>query len=265
MSILLMRRFWIALLLPLFIYWFSRGNAIGVWWLWLPVTAPLLIWTFFAYRKNRKEDADSVDWVRQQWKEQITTEKFEFCGRAYTFQETFSGTVISYDPNNDTLWVKKDDGAETQISAHGLAFRESHRIKKYTFHCYSDHNAYTSFEDAVIVNKTTKERQINLPRRCFVVSGPSAITLFLGPRFQFTAASYSSAMPVPPFFAATFIILNIIANASLCIFLFNFDNVELWHTYLLSTLVCHALIRLLNIRVDKFDIEFRHLVKSLTR
>nr|WED68485.1 hypothetical protein PJ912_22565 [Pectobacterium colocasium] len=137
--------------------------------------------------------------MRQQWKEQITTEKFEFCGRAYTFQETFSGTVISYDPNNDTLWVKKDDGAETQISAHGLAFRESHRIKKYAFHCYSDHNAYTLFEDAVIVNKTTKERQINLPRRCFIVSGPSAITLLLGPRFQFTAASYSSAMPVPPF------------------------------------------------------------------
>ncbi|MGR6771629.1 hypothetical protein ACU36R_08370 [Pectobacterium brasiliense] len=265
MSILLMRRFWIALLLPLFIDWFSRGNAIGVWWLWLPVSAPLLIWTFFAYKKNRKEDADSIDWVRQQWKEQITTEKFDLFGKAYTFQETFSGTVISYDPNNDTIWVKKDDGAETQISAHGLAFRESHRIKKYAFHCYSDHNAYTSFKDAVIVNKTTKERHINLPRKSFIVFGLTTFAILLGPKCKFSAASYSSALPIPSLFSMIFIILNIISVISICIFLFDFRNDYLLHIYLLSTLACHTQIWLVNVRDDKFNIEFRHLVKSLTR
>ncbi|WP_174866688.1 hypothetical protein [Pectobacterium polaris] len=262
MSLLLMRRFWIGVLLPVIIEWVSMTGAIRLWWLWLPVSAPLLIWALFAYRKNRKEEADDNDWRQQQWDAKITTEKFEFCGQAYTFEETFSGTVISYNPNNDTIWVKTDDGAETQISAHGLPFRSSHRIKKYAFHCYHEHNAYTSFHDALIVNTTTKERKINLPRRCFVVFGPSTITLLLGPGFQFTAASYSSAMSIPSFFPATFIILNIIATVSILIFVFDFDNIELWHTYLLATLGCHILIRWLNARIDKFEIAFSHLVSS---
>ncbi|POE36043.1 hypothetical protein BV920_22580, partial [Pectobacterium odoriferum] len=82
MSLLFMRRFWIGVLLPVFIDWLFMAGAIRLWWLWLPISAPLLIWAFFAYNKNRKEDADSRIWIRQQWEEKITTEKFEFCGRA---------------------------------------------------------------------------------------------------------------------------------------------------------------------------------------
>ncbi|GKW36702.1 MULTISPECIES: hypothetical protein [Pectobacterium] len=267
MSLLFMRRFWIGVLLPVFIDWLFMAGAIQLWWLWLPISAPLLIWAFFAYRKNRKEEADYNDWVHQQWEEKITTEKFEFCGRAYTFQETLSGTVISYNPNNDTIWVKTDAGDETQISAHGLPFRESHRIKKYEFNGYHDHHSYASFHDALIVNETTKERHVNMPEKCFIVFGLTTLTLllFIRPIVRFTASVYSSAMPVPSFFPVTFIVTNIISAVSFIIFLFDFKNDDLWDIYLLSTLVCHVLIRWLNIRSSKFNIKFNRLVISFTR
>ncbi|EEA3737624.1 DUF4755 domain-containing protein [Salmonella enterica] len=60
MSILTMRRFWVAVSLPLFVAWFfSSGALILLWWLWLPISAPLLIWAFFTYRCNRKEEEEA--------------------------------------------------------------------------------------------------------------------------------------------------------------------------------------------------------------
>ncbi|TAJ01326.1 hypothetical protein EG334_23030, partial [Pectobacterium versatile] len=76
---------------------------------------------------------------------------------------------------------------------------------------------------------------------------------------------YSSAMPVPSFFPVTFIVTNIISAVSFIIFLFDFKNDDLWDIYLLSTLVCHVLIRWLNIRSSKFNIKFNRLVISFTR
>ncbi|RLM18074.1 hypothetical protein BIY29_18695 [Brenneria alni] len=75
MSIFAMIRFWVALLLPLLIDWFFWVGAIRLWWLWLPISVPLLIWAFFSYRREKKEEAAMANMLNSQKMETVPLKK----------------------------------------------------------------------------------------------------------------------------------------------------------------------------------------------
>ncbi|MEE3652637.1 MULTISPECIES: hypothetical protein [unclassified Brenneria] len=164
MSILTMRRFWIAVSLPLFVAWFfSSGALILLWWLWLPISAPLLIWAFLTYRRDKKEEAEAelarANYLNRQKKE-ITTPKFEFMGITYTFEKTFSGTVIDV-CDDQHIWAKSDDGVEKRFKIYDVHFRKGHYIRRYAFVQYFKDGAYRSINNALIINDSINNREIS--------------------------------------------------------------------------------------------------------
>ncbi|HGY8280740.1 TPA: hypothetical protein ACNTF7_004748, partial [Escherichia coli] len=82
--------------------------------------------------------------------QEIITNEFEVFGETFKFAEMFSATVISSNPTNAQILVKTDDGDEKQISAYGLAFRNSHRIRLYELRKYSNDNFCVVYADALI-------------------------------------------------------------------------------------------------------------------
>ncbi|EIY3391635.1 hypothetical protein MMN13_004934, partial [Escherichia coli] len=141
--------------------------------------------------------------------QEIITNEFEVFGETFKFAEMFSATVISSNPTNAQILVKTDDGDEKQISAYGLAFRNSHRIRLYELRKYSNDNFCVVYADALIVNLNTGEYKLNLNRKTVII--PAFLTMLF---HNASTASYYRAMPVSKLFSIIFILLCAVALIS---------------------------------------------------
>ncbi|WP_289997819.1 hypothetical protein [Photorhabdus laumondii] len=202
---------------------------------------------------------------RQQ--QEITTNKFELFGETYTFVEIFSGIVIGSDPSNDQLWVKTDKGDEKQISAFGIAFRNTHRIRRYELRQYNKDGSYGAYEDALIVNENTGEHVVNLKRKLIII--PAFLTMLL---HNSSTASLYKAMPVPKLFYVIFTLFCCVALISFLTLPWGFkdgymwsDHKYMWFTYLFSRIGSFVCIKLMKRRSERFDNELRNLVESVKR
>ncbi|EPM8702651.1 hypothetical protein ACTR8G_000171 [Escherichia coli] len=160
MSIFTMRRFWLAVSLPALIALFTGKSGLiltGV--AWMPVSALLLIWAFLTYRRDNKEKSELAknSYLSAQKKE-ITTPKFEFQSKTYTFKETFSGTVI--DVCDGHIWVKNADGVEKRFKIRDVPFRKGHHIRRYALVQYIKDGTYRTINNALIINDSTNNREI---------------------------------------------------------------------------------------------------------
>lgn len=145
--------------------------------------------------KHCNEEVSIDPLSRRETKAEMTTPKFELFGETYMFVETFSATVISPLPITDQVWVKTDTGDETQIPAFGIAFRKSHKMCKYELRQYRVDGSFSVFKDALIVNATTGEYEVNLDRKTVII--PAFLTVLFP---NTSMASYFRAIPVPNFF-----------------------------------------------------------------
>ncbi|MEI2684766.1 hypothetical protein [Erwinia aphidicola] len=200
-------------------------------------------------------------------KAEITAPKFDLFGETYTFVETFSGTVIDSDPGNGQIWVKNDAWDEKQISDHGIPFRSSHTIYKYELRQYSEDGSYNVYKDALIVNKSTGEHEVNLNRKKVVI--PAFLTMLF---HTASTASYYRAMPVPKFLTVIFILLCAAALISFLTLPWGFkdgymwsDHKYMWFTYLFSRVGSLICINLMKRRSQKFENELRNLIESVKR
>lgn len=129
--------------------------------------------------KHRNEEVNVG--LSDRRKTEITAPKFDLFGETYTFVETFSGTVINSNPNNNQIWVKTDAGDEKQIPDYGIPFRSSHTIHKYELRQYGKNSSCYVHNNALIINKNTSEHEVNLKRKTIII--PAFLTmLFESPR-----------------------------------------------------------------------------------
>ncbi|EBR5511664.1 hypothetical protein B8133_25195 [Salmonella enterica] len=200
-------------------------------------------------------------------KAEITAPKFDLFGETYTFVETFSGTVIDSDPGNGQIWVKNDAWDEKQISDHGIPFRSSHTIYKYELRQYSEDGSYNVYKDALIVNSSTGEHEVNLNRKKVVI--PAFLTMLF---HTASTASYYRAMPVPKMLTVIFILLCAAALISFLTLPWGFkdgyvwsDHKYIWFTYLFSRIGSFICIKLMKRRSQRFENELRNLIYSVKR
>ncbi|EFE7610013.1 hypothetical protein F9S55_04250 [Escherichia coli] len=212
--------------------------------------------------KSRKKEAEAglSDDPRQT---EITTPNFVLFGETFTFIETFSATVIDYDPGNGHIWVKTNTGDEKQISDYGIPFRSSHTIHKYELRQYSEDGSYNAYKDALIVNKKTGEHEVNLKRKTIII--PAFLTMLF---HTASTASYYRAMPVPKMLTVIFILLCSAALFSFLTLPWGFkdgyvwsDHKYIWFTYFLSRLGSFVCIKFIKRRRERFDNEIRSLVE----
>ncbi|EIQ0421116.1 hypothetical protein LUL31_003744 [Escherichia coli] len=200
-------------------------------------------------------------------KAEITAPKFDLFGETYTFVKTFSGTVINSNPSNNQIWVKTDAGDEKQISAYGIAFRNSHRIRLYELRKYSNDNLCVVYADALIVNLNTGEYKLNLNKKTVII--PAFLTMLF---HNASTASYYRAMPVSKLFSIIFILLCAAALISFLTLPWGFkvgymwsDHKYMWFTYLFSRVGSFICINLMKRRSQKFENELRNLIESVKR
>lgn len=135
-------------------------------------------------------------------KAEITAPKFDLFGETFEFAEIFSATVISSNPTNAQILVKTNDGDEKQISAYGIAVRNSHRIRLYELRKYSNDNSCVVYADALIINSNTGEYKVNLNRKTVII--PAFLTMLF---HNASTASFFRVMPVPKWFYILFTLL----------------------------------------------------------
>ncbi|HCT4278311.1 TPA: hypothetical protein R8G77_004521 [Citrobacter freundii] len=215
--------------------------------------------------KRRNEEANVG--LSDRRKAEITAPKFDLFGETYTFAKTFSGTVINSNPSNNQIWVKTDAGDEKQISAYGIAFRNSHRIRLYELRKYSNDNLCVVYADALIVNLNTGEYKLNLNKKTVII--PAFLTMLF---HNASTASYYRAMPVSKLFSIIFILLCAAALISFLTLPWGFkdgymwsDHKYMWFTYLFSRVGSFICINLMKRRSQKFENELRNLIESVKR
>jgi hypothetical protein len=215
--------------------------------------------------KRRNEEVNVG--LSERRKAEITAPKFDLFGETYTFVETFSGTVIDFNPSNNQIWVKTDDGDEKQISAYGIAFRNSHRIRLYELRKYSNDNLCVVYADALIVNLNTGEYKVNLNKKTVII--PAFLTMLF---HNASTASYYRAMPVSKLFSIIFILLCAAALTSFLTLPWGFkdgymwsDHKYIWFTYLFSRIGSFICIKLMKRRSQRFENELRNLIESVKR
>lgn len=215
--------------------------------------------------KRRNEEVNVG--LSERRKAEITAPKFDLFGETYTFVETFSGTVIDSNPSNNQIWVKTDDGDEKQISAYGIAFRNSHRIRLYELRKYSNDNLCVVYADALIVNLNTGEYKVNLNKKTVII--PAFLTMLF---HNASTASYYRAMPVSKLFSIIFIFLCAAALTSFLTLPWGFkdgymwsDHKYIWFTYLFSRIGSFICIKLIKRRSQRFENELRNLIESVKR
>ncbi|EFI6735461.1 hypothetical protein BCC21_002812 [Escherichia coli] len=215
--------------------------------------------------KRRNEEVNVG--LSERRKAEITAPKFDLFGETYTFVETFSGTVIDSNPSNNQIWVKTDDGDEKQISAYGIAFRNSHRIRLYELRKYSNDNLCVVYADALIVNLNTGEYKVNLNKKTVII--PAFLTMLF---HNASTASYYRAMPVSKLFSIIFILLCAAALTSFLTLPWGFkdgymwsDHKYIWFTYLFSRIGSFICIKLIKRRSQRFENELRNLIESVKR
>ncbi|EIA6551255.1 hypothetical protein K7R06_004343 [Salmonella enterica] len=215
--------------------------------------------------KRRNEEANVG--LSDRRKAEITAPKFDLFGETYTFVKTFSGTVINSNPSNNQIWVKTDAGDEKQISAYGIAFRNSHRIRLYELRKYSNDNLCVVYADALIANLNTGEYKLNLNKKTVII--PAFLTMLF---HNASTASYYRAMPVSKLFSIIFILLCAAALISFLTLPWGFkdgymwsDHKYMWFTYLFSRVGSFICINLMKRRSQKFENELRNLIESVKR
>ncbi|ELU7598642.1 hypothetical protein SC847_002750 [Salmonella enterica] len=215
--------------------------------------------------KRRNEEVNVG--LSERRKAEITAPKFDLFGETYTFVETFSGTVIDSNPSNNQIWVKTDDGDEKQISAYGIAFRNSHRIRLYELRKYSNDNLCVVYADALIVNLNSGEYKVNLNKKTVII--PAFLTMLF---HNASTASYYRAMPVSKLFSIIFILLCAAALTSFLTLPWGFkdgymwsDHKYIWFTYLFSRIGSFICIKLIKRRSQRFENELRNLIESVKR
>lgn len=215
--------------------------------------------------KRRNEEVNAG--LSDRRKAEITAPKFDLFGETYTFVETFSGTVIDSDPGNGQIWVKNDAWDEKQISDHGIPFRSSHTIYKYELRQYSEDGSYNVYKDALIVNSSTGEHEVNLNRKKVVI--PAFLTMLF---HTASTASYYRAMPVPKMLTVIFILLCAAALISFLTLPWGFkdgyvwsDHKYIWFTYLFSRIGSFICIKFMKRRSQRFENELRNLIYSVKR
>ncbi|MTW41444.1 hypothetical protein GNE01_15990 [Klebsiella sp. JL973] len=198
-------------------------------------------------------------------KAEITAPRFDLFGETYTFVKTFSATVINSDPSDGQIWVKTDDGDEKQISAYGIAFRNSHRIRLYELRKYSNDNLCVVYADALIVNLNTGEYKLNLNKKTVII--PAFLTMLF---HNASTASYYRAMPVSKLFSIIFILLCAAALISFLTLPWGFkdgyvwdEHKYMWFTYFLSRIGSFVCIKWIKRRSERFDHELRNLIDLL--
>ncbi|HAG9074095.1 hypothetical protein QRY78_11880 [Escherichia coli] len=202
---------------------------------------------------------------RQQ--QEIITNEFEVFSETFKFAEIFSATVISSNPTNAQILVKTDDGDEKQISAYGIAFRHSHRIRLYELRKYSNDNLCVVYADAIIVNLNTGEYKVNLS--CKTVIIPALLTILF---HNASTASFFRAMPVPKWFYFLFTLLCLASFIAFCSLLMGFkdgyvwdEHKYMWLTYFLSRIGSFVCIKWIKRRSERFENELRNLIESVKR
>lgn len=210
--------------------------------------------------KRRNEEVNVG--LSERRKAEITAPKFDLFGETYTFVETFSGTVIDSNPSKNQIWVKTDDGDEKQISAYGIAFRNSHRIRLYELRKYSNDNLCVVYADALIVNLNTGEYKLNLNKKTVII--PAFLTMLF---HNASTASYYRAMPVSKLFSIIFILLCAAALISFLTLPWGFkdgyvwdEHKYMWFTYFLSRIGSFVCIKWIKRRSERFDHELRNLI-----
>ncbi|EFE7951179.1 MULTISPECIES: hypothetical protein [Enterobacter cloacae complex] len=213
--------------------------------------------------KRRNEEVNVG--LSERRKAEITAPKFDLFGETYTFVETFSGTVIDSNPSKNQIWVKTDDGDEKQISAYGIAFRNSHRIRLYELRKYSNDNLCVVYADALIVNLNTGEYKLNLNKKTVII--PAFLTMLF---HNASTASYYRAMPVSKLFSIIFILLCAAALISFLTLPWGFkdgyvwdEHKYMWFTYFLSRIGSFVCIKWIKRRSERFDHELRNLIDLL--
>lgn len=213
--------------------------------------------------KRRNEEVNVG--LSERRKAEITAPKFELFGETYTFVETFSGTVIDSNPSKNQIWVKTDDGDEKQISAYGISFRNSHRIRLCELRKYSNDNLCVVYADALIINSNTSEYKVNLNRKTVII--PAFLTMLF---HNASTASYYRAMPVSKLFSIIFILLCAAALISFLTLPWGFkdgyvwdEHKYMWFTYFLSRIGSFICIKWIKRRSERFDHELRNLIDLL--
>ncbi|WP_445375319.1 hypothetical protein ACSLVK_06230 [Photorhabdus tasmaniensis] len=202
---------------------------------------------------------------RQQ--QEIITNEFELFGETFKFAEIFSATVISSNPTNAQILVKTDDGDEKQISAYGIAFRNSHRIRLYELRKYSNDNSCVVYADTLIVNSNTGEYKINLNRKTVII--PAFLTMLF---HNASMTSFFRAMPVPKWFYILFTLLCLASFIAFCSLLVGFkdgyvwdEHKYMWLTYFFSRIGSFVCIKWIKRRSERFDHELRYLIDLVKR
>lgn len=213
--------------------------------------------------KRRNEEVNVG--LSERRKAEITAPKFDLFGETYTFVETFSGTVIDSNPSKNQIWVKTNDDDEKQISAYGIAFRNSHRIRLYELRKYSNDNLCVVYADALIVNLNTGEYKLNLNKKTVII--PAFLTMLF---HNASTASYYRAMPVSKLFSIIFILLCAAALISFLTLPWGFkdgyvwdEHKYMWFTYFLSRIGSFVCIKWIKRRSERFDHELRNLIDLL--
>ena len=202
---------------------------------------------------------------RQQ--QEIITNKFELFGETFEFAEIFSATVISSNPTNAQILVKTNDGDEKQISAYGIAVRNSHRIRLYELRKYSNDNSCVVYADALIINSNTGEYKVNLNRKTVII--PAFLTMLF---HNASTASFFRVMPVPKWLYILFTLLYLASFIAFCSLLVGFkdgyvwdEHKYMWLTYFFSRIGSFICIKLMKRRSRRFESELRNLINSVKR
>lgn len=216
--------------------------------------------------KSRKEEAEA-GLSNDSRQTEITTPNFVLYGETFTFIETFSATVIDSSSSNNQVWVKTNDGDEKQISAYGIAVRNSHRIRLYELRKYSNDNSCVVYADALIINSNTSEYKVNLNRKTVII--PAFLTMLF---HNASTASFFRVMPVPKWFYILFTLLCLASFIAFCSLLMGFkdgymwsDHKYIWFTYLFSRIGSFICIKLMKRRSQRFENELRNLINSVKR
>lgn len=216
--------------------------------------------------KSRKEEAEA-GLSNDSRQTEITTPNFVLYGETFTFIETFSATVIDSSSSNNQVWVKTNDGDEKQISAYGIAVRNSHRIRLYELRKYSNDNSCVVYADALIINSNTSEYKVNLNRKTVII--PAFLTMLF---HNASTASFFRVMPVPKWFYILFTLLCLASFIAFCSLLVGFkdgymwsDHKYIWFTYLFSRIGSFICIKLMKRRSQRFENELRNLINSVKR
>ncbi|WP_263753668.1 hypothetical protein [Kosakonia cowanii] len=211
--------------------------------------------------KSRKKEAEA-NLSNNPLQTEITTPNFVLFGETYTFVETFSGTVINSNPNNNQIWVKTDAGDEKQIPDYGIPFRSSHTTHRYELRQYGKNSSCYVHNNALIINKNTSEHEVNLKRKTIII--PAFLTMLF---HNASATSFFRAMPVSKWFYILFTLLCMASFIAFCSLLVGFkdgyvwdEHKYMWFTYFLSRIGSFVCIKWIKRRSERFNHELRNLI-----